>query len=77
MKATIKFDLNNPEEQKAHLRCLLSSKMAQVLWQINNNGYKKLKGDDDEIYNIAILDAIEYFRDLMEENGININELID
>jgi len=77
MKAIIKFDLNNPEEQKAHLRCLLSTKMAIVLWEIDKNGYRKSEREDNDEFNDGVFATISHFRGLMEDNGININELID
>ncbi len=77
MKAIIKFNLLDPDEQKAHLRCLLSTKMANVLWEINNNAFRKLENDGESAYNQGILDTLEYLRDLMEEDGIYINDLID
>jgi hypothetical protein len=77
MKATLKFDLLNPDEQQSHLRCILSTKMAFVLWEMNSNCYKKLENDGDSAYNQGVLDALEMMRDLMEEDGIYINDLID
>jgi hypothetical protein len=77
MKAILKFNLLDHDEQKLHLRCVLSTKMAFVLWEINNNGYKKLENDGESAYNQGILDTLDYLRDLMEEDGIYINDLID
>lgn len=75
MKTTLKFDLLDPEEQKAHMRCILSTKMANVLWEMQNNAYKKLEDDGESAYNQGVLDTLVHLRDLMEDEGININEL--
>ena len=77
MKGVLEFNLTDPDEQKMHLRCLLSTKMAFVLWEMHNNSYKKLENDGDSAYNQGVLDILEMMRDLMEEDGIYINDLID
>jgi len=77
MKGKLKFDLNDHDERQKHMRCILSTNMAIVLWEININGYKKLENDGESAYNQGVLDTLEMMRDLMEEYGININELID
>ena len=75
MKATLKFNLLDPEEQKAHLRCILSTKMANVLWEMHNNAYEKLEIDGDSAYNQGVLDTLEKVRNHLEEDGIYINDL--
>lgn len=77
MKGKLKFDLNDNDQNKQLKRCLLSTEMAIILWEINTNGYKKLENDGDSAYNQGIIDTLEMMRDLMDEYGININELID
>jgi hypothetical protein len=34
MKATIEFDLHDPDDIKSHLRCVKATDMALVLWTI-------------------------------------------
>ena len=36
MEAIIKFDLNEPDDVRNHLRCIKSLDMACVLWEIRN-----------------------------------------
>lgn len=36
MEAIIKFDLNDPDDSRNHLRCIKALDMACVLWQIRN-----------------------------------------
>jgi len=77
MKAKLKFNLNDPDQEKQLKRCLLSTEMAIVLWELHNNAFKKLENDGDSAYNQGVLDALEMMLDLMEEDGIYINDLID
>ena len=37
MKATLEFDLNEPDDVRAHLRCTKSLDMAVALWAIRYN----------------------------------------
>lgn len=76
MKATLEFDLDNPDDRKAHLRCVKSTDMAIVLFELRHNSKKRVqkqieKGADpiDAFYN-------EFF-DLLDENGVVIDDLID
>ena len=76
MKATLEFNL--PEEQKEHLRCIKSLDMAIVLFDIQYNLRKKLiKESTPSGYEQGVLDIIYTITELMEEQGINIDELIE
>lgn len=77
MKGVLKFDLSDHDERQRHMRCLLSTKMASVLWEVSHNLFRNLEKDDAEEYNEAVLKTISHIDHLMEQNGININELID
>lgn len=79
MKAKIIYDLSDRDDLLAHLRAVKSTEMAIVIWEMLNNSYKKLtkytEVSDD--YANGVEDAIDYMIGLCEENGININDLID
>jgi hypothetical protein len=77
MKAIIKFDLNNEDEVYAHLRCLKSTDMAMIFWEIEYNFYRRLEIDGDSAYNQGVLDTIEKIRNHLEEDGIIIDNLIN
>lgn len=77
MKATLNFDLSDSEQRKEHLRCILSTKMANILCQIDRNGYRKVEIEDNDEFNDGVFATISHIRELMEENGIIINDLID
>ncbi len=66
MKAILKFDLNDPDDAMAHKRCIHSTGLALVLW--------------DLIYNSKKCESIDDMHDLItqkcDENGIVIDDLI-
>lgn len=68
MKATLRFDLSDPDERMAHLRCIKALDMAIVLWEIRHNILNdKFEIDADEIR--------ERINDLFEQHDINTDEL--
>jgi len=73
MKAILEFNLDEPDDRMAHLRCIKSTDMAIVLFDIIYNLRK-------EIENIDTYEKLDLFYDklnaIMEEQGINIDELI-
>jgi len=74
MKAILEFNLDEPDDRMAHLRCIKSTDMAIVLFDIVYNLRK-------EIENIDTDEKLDLFYDklnaIMEEQGINIDELIN
>ena len=78
MKATLKFNLEFPDEQKAHLRCVKSTDMAIVLFDILYNARKKIHHENEsEAFLEGINSTLAYVRELCEARNINIDELID
>jgi hypothetical protein len=78
-KATIEFDLNDPDDNMAHLRAVKSLDMALVLWEMAYNT-KKGMHNDIEFNKLDAYDAVDkVFKmlwDHMNERGINLDELI-
>lgn len=79
MKATLEFNLDDVNDRMAHLRCVKSTDMAIVLFNILHNlerelEYKLIQGGDS--YSGMQL-VIERIRELVLEHGIIIDELID
>jgi hypothetical protein len=58
--ATLTFDLSDSDERMEHLRCVKSTDMALVLWQLSSNGNCNRKR----------------LNELMREHNIKIDELI-
>ena len=77
MKAILEFDLENPDDKRAHLRAIKSLDMAIVLFQMTANAYRKLEDVGESGYNQGIIETLEHLRDLMEEHGVNLDDLIE
>lgn len=78
MEAILKFNLDNPDDKMAYMRCVKATSMACVLWEISNNGYRKLedKGETIGDHNEGVIETLEFINNLMDEHGIYLNELI-
>ena len=80
MKATLKFNLEFPDEQKAHLRCVKSTDMAIVLFDLLCNARKTIAHnhqDASEDFMEGVEVVMHHIRKVCEDNNINIDELID
>lgn len=78
MKAILEFDLNDADDIKAHLRCTKATDMAIALLDITSKIRSTLKYQtltDDE-YKIVESIRAEILESL-QENGINLDELIN
>ena len=67
MKATLEFNMDEPEDVMAHLRCAKSLDMALALWDISQAGYKDLSLED---YKSEVLQAFNKY-------NINLDDLIE
>lgn len=79
MKATLEFNLDNPDERMEHMRCVKSTDMAIVLFEIQYNLKKRIEIHlERNAFNKY--DAMDYiFNEInkeLHEAGININEII-
>lgn len=78
-EATLKFDLNDPDDVMAHKRAVKSTDLALAIWSIVHNTKKGLEwsmeGKEMDKY-----DALEMVYDkiyeILDENNIRIDELI-
>lgn len=83
MKATLEFDMNDPEDRMEHLRCTKAYDMAQLLWQIRLNLRKRVyhEAEANEFanpntdYNSGIELVLNNLNDLFEEYDINVEHL--
>ena len=66
MKARLTFDLNDPDDARAHKRCIHSTGMALVLWEM--------------IYNSRDCNSVKEMQEMIaqkcERHGIVIDDLI-
>ena len=80
--ATLTFDLDNHDDRMAHLRCVKSLDMAIALFDITHNLKKKcdhicesMEADSDQFD--GVYTTFQQIAFILEENGINMNELIE
>jgi hypothetical protein len=80
MKAILEFNLDDPEDDMAHLRAIKSLDMAIVLWEIYYNSKKTLysRVESENLDPYQAIDAIfDKLHDELNERGINLNQLIN
>jgi cytidylate kinase len=75
MKATLEFNLDDPDDRRAHMRCVKATDMAISLWEITRIRRKMEKEDNEALYNVDYMNARIY--DVLENNQINLDELIE
>lgn len=67
------FDLDDPDDAKAHLRATLSLKMAIALWEIYH-----LPSHLENVPEELLLEVFtERINDIFQSNGIDVNKIID
>ena len=84
-KATIEFDLDNPDDAMAHLRCVKATAMASAIFDIEMNMKKRIEwaieGKEMSGENVKPYDVLDWTMDYILEaihnNGIDIEELIN
>lgn len=81
-KAILEFDLNDHDDRMAHLRCVKSTDMAIVLFEITHNLKKKcericesMEADSDQ--HDGVYTTFQQISELLDEHGINMDELIE
>jgi len=74
MEAILKFDLNEPDDVRSHLRCIKALDMACVLWELRNIR-KELEWMEEqgELSSETVMSKIlEHF----DNHNVNADELI-
>jgi len=78
MKAKLEFDLDNPDDKIAHMRCVKATDMALMLWDIKQKIRSKLKYSDDlsedELHQWEVMQ--DEFYSIADDYGINLDLLI-
>jgi len=74
MKATLEFNLDDPDDRMSHLRCVKSLDMAITLWIIKTNlrRYLQVSEENEEFYELVK----ESISNILTDEGINLDELI-
>ena len=78
MKAKLEFDLDDVDDRMAHLRCVKSTDMALVLWEMSLNMRKRvtLGYDEKDDFYRGVDAVIERYNELMREHNLDPEELI-
>ena len=79
-KATLEFDLNEPDDVLAHLRAVKSLDLALALWDIVHNTKKGLEWsmEGKEIDKYDALELVyEKIHEILDNHNINTVELIN
>jgi hypothetical protein len=78
MEAILKFNLDNPDDKIAHMRCVKATDMALMLWDIKQNIRSKLKYDEKlseaELHQWEVMQ--DEFYSIADDYGINLDLLI-
>lgn len=82
MKATLSYNLNDPDDRMAHMRAVKSLDMASVLFDITRNLKKqverKFENDDTEYDSFDVIqDVFDRIYEILGDNNIDIDELIN
>jgi hypothetical protein len=85
MKATLTFNLDDPDDRMAHLRAVKSMDMALALWQLFHNSNTNVLRNHHSLYKQEPSEEIVEFnelwlneiKDVLEEHGIRVDELIN
>jgi len=80
MKATLEFDLNDPDDIMAHKRAVASTDLALCLVDIKEQFRMKIKyqGDDMSEEEYAVWEKMQsIFFQCMEDNGIVLDNIIN
>ena len=74
MEAIIKFDLNDPDDIKDHLRCIKALDMACALWEIRNMR-KELEWMEEQ-GQISSEEVMTKILEHFDNHNINVEELM-
>jgi len=83
MKATLSYNLNDPDDRMAHLRAVKSLDMASALFEITRNLKKQIENRFENIDNTnndvfdGIHEVFDEIYNILEDNNLDIDELIN
>lgn len=79
-EAKLTFDLNDPDDRKAHFRAIKSLDMASALWDLTHNTKKglewSLEGKDLDKYEVLEM-VFDKIYEILDDHNINTDELLD
>ena len=83
MKATLSYNLNDPDDRLAHMRAVKSLDMASALFDITRNLRNKIENRFENIDNSNndVFDGVEEvfneIYNILRDNNLDIDELIN
>lgn len=79
-KATLEFDLNDPDDVIIHKRMVKSLDMSMALWDITHNTKKGLEWslENKDLDKYEVLELVyEKIYEILDQHNINTDELIN
>lgn len=83
MKATIEFNLSDPDEAMEHYRCIKATDLALVLWELSSSKKsvdRMIDAAREEDKNIDAYDGADLVYDklyeLLEQHGVFLDKII-
>lgn len=79
-KAILEFDLNDPDDNMAHLRAVKSLDMALAIWEIVYNTKKTIESqiDSNNLSPYDVLDTVyDKIWEQLNQHDINLDNLIN
>lgn len=75
MKAELKFNLDDPDDKMAHMRCVKALDMALAIWNIKQALEDALDTSEDGL-TISGLTLSDRFNDIWSNHNIDLEDLI-
>lgn len=75
MKATLKYNLEEPDDKMALKRAIYSDGLAIAVWDFLYNGHREYKHSDPNNLSEGFIKAQDKLKELLDDNNINIDEL--
>ena len=79
MKGTLEFNLDDPEDEVAYMRCVKSTKLAIALWDMDQYLRSQIKHAPDSILPevfTCLVDTRDKLHEIMSDNSIDLDELL-
>ena len=77
MKATLEFDLEDPDDIVSHIRSVKALDLSICLTEIRQELRSKLKYEDLSDHDTNLYECMqEKFFEILEDNNINLDELV-
>ena len=77
MKGILEFDLNDPSDVVNHKRAVLATEMALILFEVTHNLKRKITEDKSDEYVRGVDHVLDKIYGLMEEQGINLDNILE